>query len=268
MQTKDSSNKKEATVFHSTTYDQYHQIRKENSESWDKIISYVNNSLANFEKTQQLNYLSVGCGDGESDLKILKKLGKVNFYGIDVDSKPLERFETEIKKLKNVEFKLVNNYFNYSFVDDCLCKDKKFDFIFFLHVIHLFPSPTEAIKNAIKLLNPNGFIHVAIHVYYPGVPQLVDELYDGVSFGQKKFFTAETLQEEIKDMNYKSELLGSKVDVTDAIEKKESGLNMFSFMLSMRTPEEKDIEVLKKHSYLENNRWYLKEPVMMFKIYK
>eukprot|EP00164_Ancoracysta_twista_P019721 GFYU01034844.1.p1 GENE.GFYU01034844.1~~GFYU01034844.1.p1 ORF type:complete len:214 (+),score=65.47 GFYU01034844.1:2-643(+) len=194
----------------------------------------------------------------------------LTYVGVDPDSKPLGRWRSEWDQEKgdidaskvDCQLEFHNGFFDTEFAKS---KAGEFDFVFFLHCIHLFPAPVQAIVDARLVLNPKGVACVAIHVK-EGVPELTERLFEGgTSYGQE-YLTAEKLEERLKaeGMPVKTEILPSRVDVTEVLKKSDKGLGMYTFMLSMREPTDDRIAVLKEMSVEDppqSDKWYLKEPV-------
>ncbi len=102
---------------------------------------------ANYISAKSKNILDVGCADGALTLALAKIFPKINFLGIDLNSKFIKEASKNANKanLINVKFKKI-------YLRDLLMRPRKFDAILFTSVLHEFFTYGEGISSVLKAL--------------------------------------------------------------------------------------------------------------------
>ncbi len=124
-------------------------IRKESSQ---KLIDRLK------KKKKALDILEIGCGNGWLSQKLSAIPGS-KVIGTDINF-------TEIQQAARVFQNLSNLHFIYVYIEPGVFKEKKFDIIVFAASIQYFSSLNDTINNALKLLKPDGELHVIDSPFY------------------------------------------------------------------------------------------------------
>jgi ubiquinone/menaquinone biosynthesis C-methylase UbiE len=130
------------------------EVRKQSSH---RLISYLQ------KKQQALKILEVGCGNGW----LSHRLSAIR--GSQVISSDINF--TEIQQAARVFQNISNLHFIYADIESEMFGEKQFDVIVFAASIQYFSSLPGIISKAMKLLKPNGEIHIIDSHFYQ-LPEL------------------------------------------------------------------------------------------------
>lgn len=125
------------------------QIREESS---DKIIDYLK------KRKQSTDILEPGCGNGWFSHRLSTIPGS-KVIGTDINF-------TEIQQAARVFHDIPNLHFIYGYAESGIFEDRQFDSIVFAASIQYFPSLKGIINSSLKLLKPNGEIHIIDSHFY------------------------------------------------------------------------------------------------------
>jgi phosphatidylethanolamine/phosphatidyl-N-methylethanolamine N-methyltransferase len=99
------------------------------------------------------NVLEIGCNQGQ----ILNFLNpKIQYNGIDIAEKCIEKALKKYNNYQTVDFKVVNGE-NTHFLNN------SFDSIILTHVLSVTPTPTLLLRESYRLLKPGGIIYIVNH---------------------------------------------------------------------------------------------------------
>jgi ubiquinone/menaquinone biosynthesis C-methylase UbiE len=126
------------------------QVRRQSSQ---KLISHLQ------KKQQGLKILEVGCGNGWLSHQLAAIPGS-KVIGTDINF-------TELQQAAKVFYDKPNLHFIYSPIEPGVFEERQFDSIVFAASIQYFSSLTEIIRKSLKLLKPNGEIHIIDSHFYP-----------------------------------------------------------------------------------------------------
>ena len=129
-------------------YDEW-QMRKQSAK---RLVAYLQ------KKQRPLKILEVGCGNGWLSHR-LSAITASTVIGTDINF-------TEIQQAARVFQHVPNLHFTYTAIDAGTFEEKQFDVIVFAASIQYFPSLHTIIDAAMKLLKPNGEIHVLDSHFY------------------------------------------------------------------------------------------------------
>ena len=125
------------------------QMRK---QSMQRLVTYLQ------KKQQPLKILEVGCGNGWLSHR-LSAIPASKVIGADINF-------TEIQQAAGIFQHIPNLHFIYGAIDADTFEEKQFDVIVFAASIQYFPSLHGIISRAMKLLRPNGEIHILDSHFY------------------------------------------------------------------------------------------------------
>lgn len=120
--------------------------------SCDKLIQHLS------KKKTKLSILEVGCGNGWLCYHLSKIPGS-NVAGIDINRTELDQAKRVFDHIENVEF-------FYGGIDNERIESEKFDAIIFAASIQYFRSLGAIIPAALRLLHPEGEIHILDSHFY------------------------------------------------------------------------------------------------------
>ena len=198
-----------------------HRVYREmTSSNVDGYCSYLSakicKALDDQEPGEELNICSVGCGDGETDFKILSKVSerfphrKVHLVGIDINESSCHEAEKNLSKLS-----YKRTIINEGFLEVEPSELPKFDFVFITHSHYYFPCSKALFSKAIAICREgNGkIVVISTHCHTPmwSLPEIFD------------FHTqfADSLLNELKVLDLKCsiqcETLPAKVDFSHCV---------------------------------------------------
>jgi ubiquinone/menaquinone biosynthesis C-methylase UbiE len=125
------------------------QIRKESSH---KLVDHLK------KRKQPLDILEIGCGNGWLCHR-LAKIPESKVIGVDINF-------AEVQQAARVFYYNPNLHFIYGDAETGLFEDHQFDIIVFAASIQYFPSLSNPINNALRLLKSNGNIHIIDSPFY------------------------------------------------------------------------------------------------------
>jgi ubiquinone/menaquinone biosynthesis C-methylase UbiE len=125
------------------------QMRKESAQ---RLVNYLQ------KKQRPLKILEVGCGNGWLSHRV-SAVPQSKVIGADINF-------SEIQQAANTFQHVPNLHFIYSSIDADTFEEKQFDVIVFAASIQYFPSLPRIINETLKLLRPNGEIHILDSHFY------------------------------------------------------------------------------------------------------
>ena len=114
------------------------------------------------ESTKPVRILSVGCGDGSFDVKILQTITsrfpetKVQYIGTDIDKKTCEQSKEVLSAIKNVEVEVM--VLDFQQVDPSKLELPPCDLILAIHVLYYMKDLNKALSNLQLLRKPEGML--------------------------------------------------------------------------------------------------------------
>jgi ubiquinone/menaquinone biosynthesis C-methylase UbiE len=132
------------------------QMRK---QSGKRLINYLRKKQSTGSNGQAMKILEVGCGNGWLSHR-LSSIDRSSIIGTDINF-------TEIQQAAKVFYNIPNLHFIYSDPEPEIFEEQQFDIIVFAAAVHYFSPLTGIIKRSLKLLKPNGEIHIIDSHFYP-----------------------------------------------------------------------------------------------------
>ena len=112
--------------------------------------------------TERASFLSVGCGAGDLDAKILaagkEHAATISYVGLEPDSRQCERFMSRmvVKNDQNIRVEAHNTCF------EKFTEQRRFDLVLMVHSIYYMDDPKLAIENALDLVSEGGRLVILI----------------------------------------------------------------------------------------------------------
>ena len=114
------------------------------------------------ESTKPVRILSVGCGDGSFDVKILETISsrfpdtKVQYVGTDIDKKTCEQSKEVLSAIKNVEVEFM--VLDFQQVDPSKLELPPCDLVLAIQVLYYMKDLNKALSNLQLLTKPEGML--------------------------------------------------------------------------------------------------------------
>ena len=155
-----------------------------------KVIGRSERLLSFIEIKQNQDFLEIGCGSGPVSKHISKKY-EVKVVGTDVDKDQIKLAKENSKNLRNITF-LVADATNLPF------KDKSFDIVISINVLHHIYNWMDALKEINRVLKNGGYLILA-ELLYTKWTQKIGGLYSRQAYG---ITTIDNLNLFIANNNY------------------------------------------------------------------
>lgn len=166
------------------------KMRKDSSQ---KLIDHLK------KKKRPLDILEIGCGNGWLSHKLAEIPGS-KVIGTDINF-------TELQQAARIFYYQPNLNFIYGHAESGLFEDKQFDIIIFAASIQYFASLHKTMWNVLKLLEPNGCIHIIDSPFYTlselgAAKQRSLLYYESAGFSEMAHWYFHHSLDELKHYNY------------------------------------------------------------------
>ena len=225
----------------------------DHTDQADNAVKYINNVigdklLGSSKNASKVEYLDIGCGYGyktQAIESLIKQKRSLNTVALDPSSELLSIYR-EQNKSKNINF-VCSDWESYQ-------PSKKFDFITSIHTFYYMDNWKVQITKMLESLNHQGDICIAIRSN-DQVCQFKDYFFNKINKhnkGERNFnelcHTLDTI-----GVNYKSDIVESKLNISDCLSLNEKGKQLIEFLL--RTSYDGLDHDIKKDisNYLEKN---------------
>lgn len=248
---------------------------KKISSEWQSMQKWLDDDfLPKCTWSDPINILSVGSGDGEFDIQLMKlvlKRWRIGSYvAIDPNPHHNEVFESRIHesnlRLSNIE--IVPK----AFPDMRLAK--KFDLIHMTQCLYYIPDRVRAIQAALEYLGHNGLILI-FHQTPQGINEIQRRFLKRVKGDENEMYSSNEIYNALKTLHVKFDYmtLDGRLDVSDLLTQDSyQGARLLNFFLECRADllpndvKEEVINFITNLTISENNRQYLFHPVGVFRI--
>jgi len=172
---------------------------------------------------QPLRILSIGCGDGNLDLSVLRALsahGPVAYLGLDINDVSLGSFTSQLgvqsaEFSQNVHTELRHQRAeDFALGSDTFLGADTFDVVLLAHVLYYSADPVNVVRSLQRRrLAPDG-LAIVVHSAHRGIPEVLDNIAELDSF-----LSAETLAEQLIAAGVETELhlVATEMDITDLL---------------------------------------------------
>jgi SAM-dependent methyltransferase len=248
---------------------------KKISSELDSMQKWLNDDfLPKCTWPESLNILSIGSGDGEFDIELMKiilKRWRIGSYNA-VDPNPLHnelflsRFHEsnlEVSRLEIVPEEFPNTHIG-----------KKFDLIHMTQCLYYIPDRARAIQAALEYLNDDGLILI-FHQTPQGINEIQRRFLRNVKGDENEMYSSSEIYGVLKSLHVKFDLttLEGRLDVSDLLAQESTqGIQVLNFFLECRADllpndvKQEVIEFIRNLAFSENNRQYLLHPVGVFRV--
>lgn len=266
-------------------YAESYELRRRASTMTDVAVKWLSENIPLLIKEKlscsrqpenTFSILSVGCGAGELDLEVLKKLvGKreyrIKYLGLEPNPIHRNRFIENLANLSLGEDACLSVQKNY-FDTDKFDAPEQYDLVLLAHVLYYFSDPYEAIRLALRYTQKGGQV-IIVHQTGTGIPQIQDLHMDDIKGNRSGMLTADEIKAllEQKTHPYQYYDTDAFLDVTECIRLSERGIKIMSFCMEcdLCALEQEKIsnimESFKKFSRKDEfGKVYLREPLGFF----
>ncbi|MFQ3200230.1 MAG: SAM-dependent methyltransferase [Zhongshania sp.] len=132
------------------------------SSQRELILEWFTNHVIPQIPRDNASFLSIGCGAGELDVKILaaakEQASTIAYVGLEPDSKQCERFTSSmaLPSDQNIRVETLNTNF-----EKCT-EQRRFDRVLMVHSLYYMDDPERAIEKALNLVNESGKLIILI----------------------------------------------------------------------------------------------------------
>ena len=136
----------------------------------DKACQLVTSHVAAPTK-EPLRILSIGCGDGSFDAKIIEAITgqfpslSIHYIGTDVDEQCLQKVDDEFKMLKDHGVTIETFAMDFEEVDSFKSRIPPCDLVIASHVFYYMKDIKKALSNAQMLKKDKGMFTKCMHVH-------------------------------------------------------------------------------------------------------
>ena len=221
-----------------------------------------------------LNILSIGSGDGEFDIELMKlilKRWRIGSYtAVDPNPHHNKKFQSRFHEsnLNVSKLEIVPE----AFTD--MNPGKNFDLIHMTQCLYYIPDRVRAIQSAIDFLNNNGQILI-FHQTAQGINEIQRRFLRNVKGDENEMYSCTEIYGVLTSLHVKFEFdtLEGRLDVSDLLtHESDNGIQLLNFFLECRADllphdvKQEVIDFIKNLAFSENSRQYLFHPVGVFRV--
>ena len=180
--------------------------------------------------TDRPSVLSLGCGDGAFDMKIIERLqetkGEWHFSGLDFNATDLERFRNRLSSQdRAIRDRVALHYRKY---DASSQLGRRFDFIYMVHFLQSFDDPLPVIRNTLAHLGPNGRLLI-VQQKRQGIYELRQKFREVLT--NQKFHSSEEIEKSLRETGipFSSHTIDSRFDISILRQRSLDALLLMSF---------------------------------------
>ena len=248
---------------------------KKISSEWESMRKWLNDDfLPTCTWPEPLNILSIGSGDGEFDIELMKLILKrwriESYIAVDPNPHHNEMFESRFhgSNLQVPNLGIVSA----SFPDAQL--GKKFDLIHMTQCLYYIPDRVRAIQAALEFLNDDGLILI-FHQTSKGINEIQRRFLRQVKGDENEMYSSNEIYGVLQSLHVKFDFdtLEGRLDVSDLLTpESDNGIQLLNFFLECRADllphdvKQEVISFIKNLAFSENNRQYLFHPVGVFRV--
>jgi len=181
--------------------------------------------------------LSIGCGAGDLDVKILaagkEHAATVSYVGLEPDPQQCERFisRMEFENDQNIRVEVHNSRF------EEFTEQRRFDLALMVHALYYMGDPEREIENALKLVNESGKLVILI-ASNDTLNELSSSFWKMENNGSTWFSEDLSSHLETSGITFERKRIEAKLDITTCCETdSEQGIRIADFIAQANTGE-------------------------------
>ena len=248
---------------------------KKISSEWRSMQKWLNDEfLPKYTCPDPLNILSIGSGDGEFDIELMKLILKrrriASYIAVDPNPHHNQLFESRFHEsnLQVSDIEIVSAAFPHTHLG------KQFDLIHMTQCLYYIPDRVRAIQAALEFLNDDGLILI-FHQTGQGINEIQRRFLRRVKGDENEMYSTNEIYSVLKSLRVKFDFktLEGRLDVSDLLTQESyQGNQVLNFFLECRADllsndvKQEVIEFIRNLAFSENNRQYLFHPVGVFRV--
>ncbi|MDB9518764.1 methyltransferase domain-containing protein [Roseofilum reptotaenium CS-1145] len=186
-----------------------------------------------------LSVLSIGSGEGDIDLEIIKSLApqadrpwqQLHYVALEPNPIHRDRF------LDRLHHASLAHTINVSVREDSFdphqpLSQEPYDLVLLTHVLYYFDDPPQAIEHALAHTKPNGRV-IIVHQAATGIPQIQREYMLDIKGNEDELLTADDIQNLLDRQSWPYQFypVDAQLDVTSCLVRSDTGIKIRSFCM-------------------------------------
>jgi SAM-dependent methyltransferase len=224
--------------------------------------------------TRPFRILSLGCGDGDLDVPLLRALaahGPVAHVGVDRNVHSLDRFRSRLDAARSEAIDPLAAHVAVMLREGDLeevASSERYDAILLSHVLYYVPDPAALVARLRRdVLGTDGRLLV-VHSAYDGVPAVMAEA------GLPPFLTAEDIGTELDraGVPHVTETVVTELDATEVLADSPAGRTLLGFLAerdaASLAPDELDrlVAAISARCTVRDGRAFMPEPLSILEV--
>ncbi len=241
----------------------------------------IENSITRPDPSNVFSVLSVGCGEGDVDLAIIRSLiphihhNQLHLHYTAIEPNPLHRQyfldQLQAEPLDPaVKVHVYDGYFGSADTIEVLSQGSPsgYNLVLLIHVLYYFQDPYQAVQYALDQLKPSGNV-IIVHQEETGIPEIQRQHMMEVKGDQAELLTAEMIKDLLVKRHHHIyyQSVAAYLDVTECLAGSQPGIDMMSFCMecdlsSVVTPKLDQItHAFRDLAFNKNGRQVIYEPI-------
>ncbi|MFT5604504.1 MAG: SAM-dependent methyltransferase [Paracoccaceae bacterium] len=207
------------------------------SSQRDLILQWFTDHVIPQIPMDSASFLSIGCGAGELDVKILaaakEQASTIAYVGLEPDSQQCERFMSSmtLPSAQNIRVETLNTNF-----EKCTEK-RRFDRVLMVHSLYYMDDPELAIEKALNLVNESGRLIILI-ASNDTLNELSSSFWKMENGGSTWFSEDLCKHLDERGVSFERQRIEAKLDITSCCElESEQGIRIADFIAQAPTGE-------------------------------
>jgi SAM-dependent methyltransferase len=207
------------------------------SNQRELILGWVTDHVIPQFSTDSASILSIGCGAGDLDVKILaagkEHASTLSYVGLEPDSQQCERFisRMEFEDDQNIRVEAHNTRF------EKFTAQRRFDLVLMVHSLYYMDDPERAIENALNLVNEFGRLVILI-ASNDTLNELSSSFWALENSGSTWFSEDLSRHLEKRGVTFERKRIEAKLDITSCcVPDSEQGKRIADFVAQVPTGE-------------------------------
>lgn len=224
---------------HTSDYHYAYALRRSSSTMAEVARKHLSEkvkqwSLDSIFNERPFRILSVGCGDGNLDLKLLQDLSgivNVEYIGLEVNATSAQIFLDEIHKCKIFDGKGLSFEIKIQSAEILPSAGDGFDLVLMSHVLYYFKNKVEIVKDYLyNVCRIDGRLLI-VHSGRDGIPSLMSDVP-----GLSPFLCAEEIRDALvkHGLRVDSEIFDSVLNATEILDQTRKGEEILGFCIEQQ----------------------------------
>jgi SAM-dependent methyltransferase len=207
------------------------------SNQRELILEWFTDAVIPQLSTEHASFLSVGCGAGDLDEKILaagkEHASAVSYVGLEPDPRQCERFIARMvcENDPNIRVEAYNNGF------EAFTEQRRFDLVLKVHSLYYMDDPKLALEKALNLVSESGRLVILIAAD-DTLNELASSFWERENGGSTWFSEDLSRHLEKRGVRFERKRIEATLDITSCCEPdSEQGISIADFIAQVPTGE-------------------------------